>query len=214
VDTYKLIFDAITAGDLDSLKEQLAGDSDLAKARDEEGVSALLMAKYHNQEDLASFLIENLDELDIFEAAACNNVERAQELALGNPKLVQTYAGDGFAPLHLACFFGHIETAMLFLECGADVNIVASNPSRVEPLHSAVASDNLELVAMLLEHHADPNAQQVGGRTPLQSAARRGHKDMVEALLKSGAKLDIVAESGKTARELAANEEIRALLED
>ena len=61
-----------------------------------------------------------------------------------------------------------------------------------------------KLVALLLEHGADPNASQGGGFTSLHAAAQNGDRESVEALLRSGADRVARTEDGKTAAELAA----------
>ena len=81
---------------------------------------------------------------------------------------------DGFAPLHLAAYFGQLEAARLLLERGADPNAVAVNNSRVTPLHSAVSARHRDLAGLLLALGASANAVQKGGWTPLHAAANDG----------------------------------------
>lgn len=72
-------------------------------------------------------------------------------------------------------------------------------------LHRAVLSNKIEIVRLLLEHRANPNvvtpAQQgfFSGLTPLHYAAIYGQADMAELLLKSGADIEAVSASGKSA---------------
>jgi hypothetical protein len=54
------------------------------------------------------------------------------------------------------------------------------------PLHFASQNGYLDLVRFLLEHGADPTAQN-HGRTPLQLASRYGHLDVARFLLEHGA---------------------------
>jgi ankyrin repeat protein len=75
---------------------------------------------------------------------------------------------------------------------------------RVQPLHAAVASRNAEVVALLLERGADPNARQQVGYTPLMGAASAGRTDMVQALIAAGADPSLVNDEGKTAADIAA----------
>ncbi len=48
-------------------------------------------------------------ELDVFEASALGHAERLRELLDEDPSLANAWAGDGFQPLGLASFFGHVD---------------------------------------------------------------------------------------------------------
>src|SRR5439155_520320 len=79
-------------------------------------------------------------------------------------------SGDGFYPLGLAAFFGHLETARLLLARGADVKQVSRNPMKVQALHSALAGNHREVARALLEAGAPVNTGQQEGWTPLMEA--------------------------------------------
>ncbi len=53
-------------------------------------------------------------------------------------------------------------------------------------MHAAFAG-NVELVNLLLENGADPNARNGEGKTPLIFAREKGQDSVVELLRKSGA---------------------------
>jgi ankyrin repeat protein len=63
-------------------------------------------------------------------------------------------------------------------------------------LHSAIEWDN-DIVKLLLEHRADPNAPGVGGRTALNVATRKGNTAAVKELLRHGARMEKRDNSGK-----------------
>ena len=50
-------------------------------------------------------------------------------------------------------------------------------------LHIAARSGDAEVVSMLLEQGADPNAPDVGRFTPLHRAAENGHAEVISLLL-------------------------------
>ncbi|XP_032875405.1 oxysterol-binding protein-related protein 1 isoform X3 [Amblyraja radiata] len=65
----------------------------------------------------------------------------------------QTKSNLGWAPLHLACYFGHKDVVEELLKIGADVNVV--NDVGDTPLHRAAYTGRKELVLLLLQYSAD-----------------------------------------------------------
>jgi ankyrin repeat protein len=156
-------------------------------------MSELLEALYRG--DDVSGLLAGDPELDVFEAAALGRVERLRELIEADPARANAFGDDGFQPLGLACFFGHVEAARLLLDRGADPNSLARNEHiRAGPLHSASASENkgpatrYELCELLLDHGADPNLEQGGGFTARDAARQNGDERLEELLLMRGAR--------------------------
>jgi ankyrin repeat protein len=181
-------FDAVRSGDVAAVDEHLRGDSTLASARNESGVSALLWAYYNGQSGVAERLLTSGVALDIFDAAAAGDVDRLTQLLDGDPDLVGAYSEDGYTALHFAAFFDRGKALRLLLDRGADVGAVARNDMQVQPLHSGVAANSREIVAALLAAGADPNAKQQGGFTPLMAAEQNEKEgDMVRLLMDHGA---------------------------
>src|SRR5206468_4735453 len=89
-------------------------------------MSDVLQAIYRGDRDEAERLAAE-KELDVFEASALGRTDRLRELLDGDPALVNAYGDDGFHPIGLASFFGHVDTARLLYERGADANQVARN---------------------------------------------------------------------------------------
>jgi len=86
-------------------------------------MSVLLEALYRGDDDRVSELLSSGPELNVFEAAAFGRTERLRELLDEDPSRTNAFADDGFQPLGLACFFGHVEAARLLLDRGADPNL-------------------------------------------------------------------------------------------
>ena len=63
------------------------------------------------------------------------------------------------------------------------------------PLHLAQTP---EVVAVLVDGGANPNAQDKKGRAPLHVAAAKGTPELVAAFIEKGAKLETKDEMGKT----------------
>ncbi len=197
------LIDAVTAGDTDRVRELLAADPSLVAAHDQEGVSAVLLARYRFDRATTDALLAADPELDVFEAAALGYVDRLRERLLDDAGIVAAFSPDGFTALHLAAFFGKPEAARILLEHGAGVDVYTRNPFANQPLHAAAAGRHIEVCRVLLAVGADVNATQHGGYTPLHEAAQHGDVEMSELFLSAGADPSLMTDAGETAADLA-----------
>jgi ankyrin repeat protein len=181
------IFEAISDGDAERVKEVLRDDPAAASARDDSGVSAVRAALYAHRQDLADVILQAGPELDVFDAAAAGDVDRLTSLLDGDADLAGAFSDDGFTPLQLASFFDRGSAVRLLLDRGADVGAVSRNDMKVQALHSAVAAQSTEIVAALLVAGADPNARQQGGFTPTMAAEQHENTDLLRLLQDHGA---------------------------
>lgn len=202
VDRSAALFDAIRKGDGAAVRALMTADAALAATHNSDGATPALWAVYTRHAELAPVVLAGR-EPDFFEACALGNRERAASLLAHDPKLIDAYSADGFTALGLSIFFNHEEIARSLVAAGADVNRPSRNSIRVAPLHSAVASGNLALVDLLLQHGAVPDCVEFLEATPLHSAASMGNREMVERLLKAGADSKRKTKDGKTAADLA-----------
>jgi ankyrin repeat protein len=85
----------------------------------------------------------------------------------------------------------------LLVNSGANVNEAVGSRG-ITPLCLAVALNDFELSRYLLEHQAAPNPVHAGECAPLAMAAAWSNPDMVQLLIKFGAKLDQRDPDGKT----------------
>src|SRR5262245_44584482 len=154
-------------------------------------MSELLQAIYQGDQARVGELLAADPELDVFEASAVGRTDRLRELLDEESTLANAWAEDGFQPLGLASFFGHVETARLLVERGAEVSSASRNEMKVMPLHSAAATGDAdtryELAKLLLEHGADPNARQQDDYTPLMAADQHGDERLRDLLVAHGA---------------------------
>jgi len=196
------IFSAIDAGDVDAVRSLVAREPALASARDAEGVSALLRARYRFDRGLTEAIRAAGAALDVHEAAAFGDLDRLAAL-LADPAGASALSGDGFTPLHLAAFFGQRDTVRLLLDRGAEVDAPGRGWMTGTPLHSATSRRHAEIVDLLLEAGADPNARQSGGWTPMHSAAHNGDARSVTLLLAKGGDPSAVNDDGASVLFLA-----------
>lgn len=195
---------AVKAGDADRVRRLVDDAPELAASRDEDGVSALMLARYRSDRAVSDALLAADPDLDVFEAAAFGYLDRLRERLEDDPSRASARAADGFTALHFAAFFAKPEAARILLEAGAPTALVADNDMRVQPLHSAAAAHQIEICRMLLGAGADVNARQAGGFTPLHAAAQNGDPEMVELFLSAGADPEARTDDGMTAADLAA----------
>lgn len=196
-------FDAIKAGNLDEVRRLVRDTPVLAGVRDGNGVSGILLAAYHGKREVAAALVEMGAPVDIFEASALGLVDRIVALLREDPARVSAFAADGFYPLGLAAFFGHLDAVRALIAAGADVHATARNAFKVQPVHAAAASRNLDILRAVLEAGADPNVPQQQGFRPLHEAATHANRELAELLLKHGADPSLANEAGKTSLDLA-----------
>jgi ankyrin repeat protein len=157
-------------------------------------MSDLLEALYRGDRKRVDELLAAEPTLDVFEAAAVGRSDRLRELLDEDPSRANAFGDDGFHPLGLACFFGHVEAARLLLERGADVNALSKNEHiQTAAIHAAAAAQGTdegtryELVKLTLEHGADPNLEQGGGSRAIEAARQNGDARVEQLLLEHGA---------------------------
>eukprot|EP01102_Stenamoeba_stenopodia_P008171 TRINITY_DN2329_c0_g1_i1.p1 TRINITY_DN2329_c0_g1~~TRINITY_DN2329_c0_g1_i1.p1 ORF type:complete len:1416 (-),score=301.38 TRINITY_DN2329_c0_g1_i1:218-4465(-) len=110
---------------------------------------------------------------------------------------------DSNTPIHLACYFGHVECIKLLLEKDADL-INCRNGAGMTPLHTAAKVGKEECLAILIEKGADVNVRDyTEGATALHHASERGKLGCVKLLLSKGANSALTNAKGKTALDKA-----------
>jgi uncharacterized protein len=202
------LFGAIKRGDTALVERMLQSDATLVDARDESGLSPVLVALYHGQNEIAASIRRRGPTLDVFEAAAAGDAARVREIIGRDPEQANATSSDGYSALGLAAFFKRRQVVRDLLDAGAEVR-PASRNGGFTPLHSAVATDagttDIEIVRALLEKGADPNAKSQSGSTPLHTVAFTGDEASLELLLSRGADPAVRNKEGKTAADIASD---------
>jgi len=198
------VMKAIQADDIQTLKTIVGTQPELASAKDSNGNSPLLMSSYFGRSSMVSLLLSMGVKPDMFEACAAGLVDEVRRLLRENPGRVNERSHDGWTPLHLAAFFGHLELATIFLDSGAAMLTVSNNNEANLPINAAAAGSRTAVVRLLVGRGCPPDARSSDqGYTALHLAANNGNSELIEFLLLSGADRTLKTGSGETPFDLA-----------
>lgn len=153
------------------------------------------------------------------EAAAYMGNEAIVKLLLANGGDPRLKDATGKGPICYAAARGFTKIASLLLDHSVDVNTRYGNDLTALMWAAghedgAGTSDIADVLRLLIARGARLNDQDNRGRTALMIAASLGHQRAVEVLLAHGADRALRDKSGKSAADLAANDEIRKSLVD
>ncbi|XP_053594131.1 putative ankyrin repeat protein RF_0381 [Microplitis demolitor] len=115
------------------------------------------------------------------------NIDKLKSLITSTSTSLSTWP-DSFAILYQAVKLNHKDIIDYLLHNNAHVNKVNSYWSQLitnksTPLHAAVKNKNASVVQQLLDKGANPNAQDVLGKTPLRYAIESNDIKMVDLLI-------------------------------
>lgn len=112
-----------------------------------------------------------------------HDANRVFAILLQHPRIdLEAQSANGSTALMMAAFKHNKAAVAAMIAKGAQVNRKGWTP-----LHFAAAAGDLDIMNMLLEHHAYIDAGSPSGLTPLMLAAREGMEDAVKLLLEQGA---------------------------
>src|SRR5881396_1042925 len=142
----------------------------------------VLTAIYNGAAASLRLLLERTpeDALGIHEAAATGNARRLKTILGQSRTRVNAANPEGFTPLGLAGFFGHLDAAKVLLAAHGNPNV--RSEGNATPLHKAAQHGNLAIVELLVGAGADVNAVRDGGIKPIDDAEKEGHADVVSFL--------------------------------
>ncbi|KAJ1860940.1 hypothetical protein LPJ73_001180 [Coemansia sp. RSA 2703] len=120
---------------------------------------------------------------NIWTAASDGDIDRVRALIEENKELVNAKDQNGYTPMHAASSWKHIELLKLLVSSGGDVNIRDTDGDT--PLHIC---EDKECALFLLDHGADPKAENDEGLTPVHTTLENEATEVTELLCK---RLDI-----------------------
>ncbi len=194
-------------------------------ARDLAGATALYRAAEGERQATVALLLEhgadpNLAgnaEVTPLAAAAYRGNDRIVEALLARGARPDAVDATGKAPIVYAAARGFEAVARRLLDAGVDAT--ASYGHGLTALMWAAGHEDgvgaraaIDVADLLIMRGAALDAVDDRGRTALMIAAERGDPEVVTALLRHGADPKVKDGGGKTARELAANDAVRAAL--
>ena len=117
---------------------------------------------------------------------------------------VESRDKDGRTALLWASALGKRAFVMALLTCRKPVDVNAANDRGKTALHFAAGNNQSEIVQLLLQHGASPQARSDGGWVPLHNAADKGHVEVLSLLLQWSVDVNATTSSGTTALHWAA----------
>lgn len=174
---------------------------DWAKWEKAGGQSKVAVLTDHPKAPQASFLIKKPVRLD----ANSKSAQAAKDTARGT-----------VSPLIVASREGNLAKVSEALKGGAAVEGAEPTTGRTA-LHFAAENGNMEVIKVLLEAKANPNAADRTGRSPVAIAAEKSRSDALKALIAAGGSVELKDQLGGTPISMAAAlgnaDTVRILLE-
>ena len=123
----KQLLNYIQKADNIELEKLLNFHPGIANGQTEQGVSFLLTAAYHRNQEAIDLIKSKKTTIDLHEAAAIGDLLKVKEYIDEGKAKINSFSADGFTALGFACFFNHFEVARYLIEKGADVNLASDN---------------------------------------------------------------------------------------
>jgi ankyrin repeat protein len=143
---------------------------------------------------IANLLLASGAERTIHAAVALGDAARVYELVQADPSVLRQISANG-GLVSLAVKHGKIEMVRLLLDLGADVDerilleeLEEPTPSWGMPLWYAALANQRDIVELLLDRGADPNANVYASGWPLRNAWDHEDQSVKKLLLSRGAK--------------------------
>lgn len=191
------LMEAVHDGDVDDVKQLIAGGADVNERHDGEGTPLILAATY-GRDTIALLLIDAGADVNRSEVVAPRDLMRTpltaaarnghdgmvEQLLAKGAKIDAAPPGDATALME-AAKNDHPKIVSMLIRKGADVKRKIDGDGNA--ITAAARGGNVEIAKMMVAAGADVNASVPGDGNALIIAVRRGDRKMIDYLLSQGA---------------------------
>ena len=142
----------------------------------------------------------------LLQAAYSNDIETITTLIQDNKIDPDIHDDMLQTPLHKACIKGNIEAAETLINNKARVNVKdtwGNTPFYFACYNCYKEEFNIDIVKLLVSHHADINAQNISGRNALIEACDVNNEELILFLIEKGADTTVQTEDRRSPIEYA-----------
>ena len=148
------IFDIARSGSLNELKSLIKKDLNIINKISKEGYSALTLACYYSNNEIANYLIKHVKDIN-------------SKSSYGTPLMAATIKKNSYL-------------TKLLLENNADPNLSDKNNSTA--LHYSVIFNQEKIIELLMKYKANPNIKDNRGNTAQDYAKIIGNNKIIQLL--------------------------------
>lgn len=190
------LLDAVWSGEISVVAALIDHGADVNAKHREAGSTPLHYAIVTNHPAIADLLIRKGADIRTkyrsgtspLHLAASRGLTGVVQLLLARGVPVNDSGADG-APLDEAAWNGHADAARALIAAGANVNR-RNEETGATALHAAAAKGHTEVAQLLLDAHADLDALDNSGATPLDDALHYRQIKVANLLLSRGGKMN------------------------
>ncbi|MCC6804650.1 MAG: ankyrin repeat domain-containing protein [Anaerolineae bacterium] len=166
--------------DLPRVQQMLTDDPGLLNENAQWIETPVQAAAHVGNRPIAEFLLAQGAPLDICTAAMLGRADDVRALLADDPERAHATGAHNIPVLYYPAISGSTDIAQILLDAGADVNAGEGGNTA---LHGAAIFGRTAMVRWLLDHDANPYAEDYEGKTALDRA-EANHHDEAAALLK------------------------------
>jgi len=165
--------------DLPKVQEMLAENPDLLNESAEWFETPIQAAAHVGNREIADYLLDQGAWLDICTAAMMGMESDVAEMLEENPMLSGANGAHNIPVMFYPAISGSIPIAQRLLDAGADINAGEGGNTA---LHAAAGFGQLEMAQWLLDHGANPYANDFNGKLPIDLAEDKGYTAIADLL--------------------------------